>query len=344
MPCARSSARSRRSFCRRWRWPARGPTTPPSSSTPVAGRSAGCTRLAAWLHPPRAPRACCCSTRAPPSAPRPSRRWRWSSSCVAQVCVCCCSRRTSRRAASARALRALSPRPSCSAGPRPASTCSARTCAASSAPASSPSRLYGYRAARLVSGRRGVPSSARRPGEAAATLLAVLDARWPGRARRRHLRRPWPACTICDRPPAVAQVRRSEPAQSSWRGAQPALARPSQQGTGHWCPCQVLAAFGGINYWEASMEERKQTPQRRTGRRLPRRQRRVPAEVVQRWARARLPNARAASAATRSTTSTSSCSSMREHGRSTPCPGSAVAPACRRLGEHGQEERIERLV
>ncbi|MEO8092129.1 MAG: MerR family DNA-binding transcriptional regulator [bacterium] len=39
---------------------------------------------------------------------------------------------------------------------------------------SSPTRLYGYRSARLVSGQSGVPAIGPRPGEAAETLLAAI--------------------------------------------------------------------------------------------------------------------------------------------------------------------------
>ena len=75
--CARWSARSRSCCCRRSTSSPPTPTARPSSSSPRAGRPAGCTAPAASPPPPRARPASCCSTRAAArrrGGPRPGAR------------------------------------------------------------------------------------------------------------------------------------------------------------------------------------------------------------------------------------------------------------------------------
>ena len=138
---------------------------------PLGDRLAASAPAASPPAPP-APRACCCSTRARRSASRPSTSRRWSCSCAAPACASCCSPPASPRAASAARLRALRPARRRDLRLRGPARRARRARCARCAPSDGGARLYGYRAARLVAGRDGVPSLGDEPGEATDELAA----------------------------------------------------------------------------------------------------------------------------------------------------------------------------
>ena len=164
--CARSSARSRSCCCPRSSSPPAAPAAAPSSSTPAAGRPAGSTAPAGSPPARRATRACCCSTRARRSGSRPCTPRRSSCSCAApgfRVLLLSAGLAEGRFRS---ALRALGPERGRDLRLRGAPR-RPRRAAADAALARAPRpALYGYRAARLVAGRDGVPSLGPEPGEA----------------------------------------------------------------------------------------------------------------------------------------------------------------------------------
>ncbi len=146
----------------------------PSSSTRAAGRPAGCTAPAAWRPARPATRASCCSTRARPWASRPSttqalelflRR--------AGLRVLLLSAGLAEGSLPQRPARAR-PRGGRDLRLRGAARRARRPAAAASHGGGAAPRLYGYRAARLVAGRDGVPSLGEEPGEATRGLLGEL--------------------------------------------------------------------------------------------------------------------------------------------------------------------------
>ena len=144
------------------------------------------------LAPRRAParpagharRACCFSTRARPSAPRPSTPRRSSCACGEPACACCCSRPTSPSGATRRRCARSTPSRSSSAAPRQRLDVLGEPLRrAMRAGGAAP---FAYRSARLVGGREGMPVLGDGPARRAAPPRRARPAGPSLRRRRRH--------------------------------------------------------------------------------------------------------------------------------------------------------------